>query len=192
MTKLVRGVGVNDGKYPSKVKGKRVKEYVLWHGILRRCYDPKYHERHPSYLGCSVSENFKNYSYFYEWCQTQIGFDQENYHLDKDLILKGNKVYSEKTCLFLPQELNKLLTTSRGLRGSFPIGISDHKGKFLVQCNTASTNRYLGCFNTVEEAFNAYKQAKETYIKTQAEEWKALIDPRAFAALMAYEVSISD
>ncbi len=192
MTKLVCGVGVNDGKYPSRVRGKKLKEYVLWHGVLRRCYDPKYQGRHPSYLGCSVSENFKSYSYFYEWAQQQIGFDQENYHLDKDLILKGNKIYSEKTCLLLPQELNKLLTTSRVLRGNLPIGISDHKGKFLVQCCSDSSDRYLGCFNTVEEAFNAYKQTKETYIKTQAEKWKALIDSRAFTALMTYEVSISD
>ena len=192
MIKLIYGVGINDGKYPAKVNGKIIKEYKLWLGLLKRCYSPIYHRENPTYISCKASENFKNYSYFYEWAQQQIGFDQENYHLDKDLVLKGNKVYSEKTCLFVPQELNKLLTTSRVLRGSFPIGISDHKGKFLVQCNTALTNRYLGCFNTVEEAFNAYKQAKETYIKTQAEKWKALINPRAFAALMAYEVSISD
>lgn len=192
MTKLVFGVGVNDGKYPSRVKGKKLKEYVLWHGIIRRCYDPKYQGRHPSYLGCSLSENFKSYSYFYEWYQNQIGFNQKGYQLDKDLVFKGNKVYSEKTCLFLPQELNKLLTTSRGLRGNLPIGISDHKGKFLVQCCSNSPDRYLGCFNTIEEAFQAYKQAKEAFIKLQAEKWKALIDPRAFCALMAYEVSISD
>ena len=192
MTKLVCGVGVNDGKYPTKIKGKKLKEYVLWHGIIRRCYDPKYQGRHPSYLGCQVSENFKNYPYFHEWCLTQRGFGQEGFHLDKDLVFKGNKLYSEDTCLFLPQELNKLLTTSRNLRGNLPIGISDHKGRFLVQCCSDSPNRYLGCFNTTEEAFNAYKQAKEAYIKTQAEKWKALIDQRAFAALMAYEVSISD
>lgn len=192
MISLVCGVGITGEKYPSRIKGKKLKEYVLWHGMLRRCYDHKYQERHPTYLGCQISENFKNYTYFYEWYQNQVGFGQEGFHLDKDLSFKGNKIYSEETCLLLPQELNKLLTTSGGTRGNLPLGVSGHKGRFLVQCCSAFPERYLGCFNTVEEAFKAYKQVKEAFIKTQAEKWKAFIDPRAFAALMAYEVLISD
>ena len=192
MAKLVFGVGINDRKYPAKVNGKNLKEYNLWHSLIARCYDHNYQERFPSYLGCSVSENFKSYSYFYEWAQQQIGFDQENYHLDKDLILKGNKVYSEDTCLFIPKELNILLTTRKAARGDLPVGVSIGYGKFTAQCCTGKSSRHIGYFDTPEEAFNAYKQAKEAFIKLQAEKWKAHIDLRAFAALMAYEVQITD
>ena len=143
-------------------------------------------------MGCKASENFKSYSYFYEWCQNQIGFNQEGYELDKDLILKGNKLYSEDTCLFIPSELNTLLINRRLDRGNLPIGVSAHQGRFRVRCCKGSPNRHIGLFNTPEEAFAAYKQVKETYIKAQAEVWKASIDPRAYQGLMLYTVSITD
>jgi len=192
MAKLVYGVGINDGKYPTKISGKASREYGLWSGILERCYSPQCQKTHPTYIGCQVSENFKNFTYFYEWCQNQTGFGQKGFHLDKDLIFKGNKLYSEDTCLFLPRELNNLLTTRKVLRGNLPVGVSIDGSKFKAQCHSAAMHRYIGHFSTPEEAHNAYKQVKEAFIKLQAEKWKALIDTRAFTALMAYEVSISD
>jgi len=192
MVKLTLGVGINDRKYPMKIQGKRLKESDLWNDLLKRCYSHSVQRNHPTYLGCSASENFKSYSYFYEWCQNQIGFGQENYHLDKDLLFKGNKLYSEDTCLFLPSSLNLLLLTSKKRRGLLPLGVSLQGNRFKSDCRTEAPNSHIGYFDTPEEAFQAYKQAKENYVKTQAEKWKALIDPRAYAALMAYEVSIAD
>lgn len=192
MTKLVYGVGVNDRKYPAVVEGKTSKEYHLWNGLLERCYNPKTQERYPTYLGCSASVGFQNFSFFSEWCQNQIGFGQKGFHLDKDLIFKGNKLYSEDTCLFIPSQLNRLLISNGACRGSLPIGVSAQGSKFRVYCNRGSSPRYMGYCNTIEEAHNTYKEVKEVFIKSQAEKWKAHIDPRAFAALMAYEVSISD
>ena len=191
MTKLVYGVGINSKEYPSWVNGKTTKEYRLWGDLLKRCYCPKYQEKQPTYKGCSISENFKSYSYFCEWCQNQIGFNQKGFQIDKDLILKGNKVYSEDTCLFLPRELNSLLITCKAVRGTLPLGVCTHQGRLMVKCHT-STSRHIGYFNTVGEAFQAYKEVKEAFIKAQAEKWKAFIDPRAYEALMDYTVSITD
>jgi hypothetical protein len=139
-----------------------------------------------------VSENFRRYSFFYEWAQQQIGLNHKGFQLDKDLLFKGNKVYSEDTCVFLPKELNNLLISSRRSRGRLPLGVSAHGSKFQAETHQGASSLYLGRFNTPEEAFQAYKEVKEAYIKAQAEKWKAHIDPRAFAALMAYEVQITD
>ena len=188
---LVRGIGINDGKYPAWVNGKQPKVYSLWSNLLKRCYSPDVQGKQPTYLGCSVSENFKSYSYFHDWCQNQMGFGQEGFQLDKDLLLKGNKVYSEDTCLFLPSQLNSLLLSCRACRGSLPLGVCASRGRFIAKCSTNSS-RFLGCFDTPEEAFNAYKEAKEVYIKLQAEKWRDQIDSRAYEALMCYEVSITD
>jgi hypothetical protein len=160
MAKLVCGVGINDGKYPAKVNGKPTKVWQTWRGLLGRCYDPKYQRENPTYRDCQPSENFKNYSYFHEWCENQVGFGQQDFQLDKDLIFKGNKLYSEDTCLFLPSELNKLLVTRKGSRGNLPLGVSTNKGRFVARCGVG-TYLHLGCFNTPKEAFNAYKEVKE-------------------------------
>ena len=80
----VYGVGVLGTKYPSKVNGVHTKEYLLWQRMLERCYSDVYKKQKPTYKGCEVSDNFKRYEYFYEWCNKQIGFGNEGWHLDKD------------------------------------------------------------------------------------------------------------
>ena len=189
---LVLGVGVNDRKYPMAVSRKHIKEYAIWYGFLLRCYSPRVQGKQPTYVGCSTSENFKSYSYFYRWCQNQVGFGFQGFQLDKDLLIKGNKVYSEDNCLFLPQELNKLLISSRACRGSLPIGVCISQNRFLAQYSIDSVSKHIGLFDTPEEAHNAYKKAKESHIKLQAEKWKDQIDIRAYEALMRYEVLSTD
>ena len=191
----VFGVGALGAKYSSRVNDVLTKEYVLWCDMLRRCYSDAYKKRKPTYEGCEVSDNFKSYEYFYEWCHKQIGFNNKDWQLDKDLLIKGNKVYSESTCVFIPQEINKVLVKREASRGENLIGVSWNKkaSAFVARVNKNKGKReYLGLFNTELEAFNAYKQAKEAFIKEQAEKWKGKIDERAYEALMNYEVSIND
>ena len=191
----VCGVGIVGTKYPSTINGVSTKEYDLWQSMLRRCYSDKSKKKRPTYEGCEVSENFKSFEYFYEWCHKQIGFGIEGFELDKDLLIKGNKVYSEDSCVFLHKDINLLLVKREALRGTHLIGVYQHKkGRaFVATVNKNKGKReYLGCFKTEIEAFNAYKQAKESFVKEQANKWKDKIDPRAYNALMNYEVGIDD
>ena len=195
----VFGVGMLGTKYPSREGDRNTKEYMLWVDMLRRCYSDDFKKRYPTYEGCEVSNNFKSYEYFYEWCNEQVGFGNDGngnpFHLDKDLLVKGNKVYSETTCVFLPQEINTLLIKSTATRGKHLIGVywSNTNKAFVAQVGkNKGKQEYLGCFKTEIEAFNAYKQAKESFIKEQAEKRKGQIDERVYKALMNYEVSIDD
>ena len=195
----VHGVGVLGTKYPITVNGVHTKEYDLWYNMLRRCYSDTYKKKYPTYESCEVSENFKYYEYFYEWCHKQIGFGADgngnSFQLDKDLLVKGNKVYSETICVFIPKDINLLLTKSTATRGEHLIGVHWNKANkaFVARVNkNKGKQEYLGCFKTESEAFKAYKQAKEDYIKEQADEWKGKIDDRAYEALMNYTVEITD
>ena len=191
----VHGVGIVGTKYSITINGVHTKEYILWKTMLQRCYSDNSKKKSPTYEGCEVSSKFKSYEYFYEWRNKQIGFDNKDWQLDKDLLVKGNKVYSEDTCVFLPDEINKLLVKSDKKRGKHLIGVYwCKKGKaFKAQVSkNKGKSEYLGSFNTEVEAFNAYKQAKESFIKEQAEKWKGKIDDRAYEALMDYQVEITD
>ena len=191
----VYGVGILGTKYLTTTNGVNTKEYDLWVHMLGRCYSDTYKKKQPTYEGCEVSDNFKSYEYFYEWCNKQIGFSNKDWHLDKDLLIKGNKVYSESTCVFLPQEINKILTKSTATRGKHLIGVCWHnvsKAFVAVVSKNKGKREWLGSFKTEVEAFNAYKTAKESFIKEQAEKWKGKIDDRAYNALIDYEVSIDD
>ena len=191
----VHGVGVTGTKYPITVNGVITKEYVLWSNMLERCYNDVYKKKHPTYEGCEVSDKFKSYEYFYEWCHKQIGFSNQGWQLDKDLLVKGNKVYNEFTCVFLPKEINSLLTKSTASRGEYLIGVhwSNSNKAFVAKVRKSKGKQeHLGVFNTEIEAFKAYKTAKESFVKEQAEKYKSQIDPRAYNALMNYQVEITD
>lgn len=173
--------------------------YIKWSNMLQRCYCEKYKAKMMFYKDCTTSENFKYYPYFKEWCNKQVGFnamdDKGNiFTLDKDILFKGNKLYSEYTCCFVPTEINSLLTKSDKIRGEHPIGVYYHNRdkKYIAKCKTSNKTVHLGAYFTSTEAFIAYKQAKEDYIKEVANKWKDQIDPRVYEALMKYQVEITD
>lgn len=199
-SRLVHGIGVKGMDYPAWENGKDTKEYALWSSMLERCTKKLWIKR-PTYTGTTCSENFKSYSFFYEWCQEQVGFGDRDvngnkWQLDKDLLLKGNKHYSEDTCVFVPPVLNLLLSRCSSSTGEFPLGVSWSKAaqKYIAQCGEGKKNKsaYIGVYTTVEEAFLAYKTLKEIRVKQVAEEYKNKLDTRTYAALMKYEANIND
>ena len=182
------------GKDFSKVYLRGEVSYSKWVHMIRRCYDIKSQKSLSTYRDCSVSSLFHNFSYFKDWCEKQKGFSNKGWHLDKDILVKGNKVYSEDACCFVPAEINGLFTLSNKKRGKHPLGVSYHKRDrvFTATVGMNGKNKHLGYYKTSEEAFQAYKQAKEAYIKEVAELYKDQIDTRVYEALMKYEVDIND
>ncbi len=170
------------------------KEYQLWNNMVKRCYNEKELSRNPTYKDCHVSEEWMYLSNFKEWCHQQIGFDQVGWHLDKDILSKDNKVYSEDTCVFVPSEINCAVTNNKSVRGQFPQGVIYNCTKTRYRARIQRSNKWesLGTYDTPEEAFYAYKPVKEAYIKSLAEKWKDQIDPRVYDALMNWTIEITD
>ena len=170
------------------------KEYQLWNNMINRCYNENCHLSQPTYKDCHVSEDWRYLSNFKEWCNRQIGFGNEGWELDKDILVKGNKVYSEDTCCFVPNEINLLFTKADRIRGKYPVGIYEDKqaGKFKVRISVEGKQKHVGRYYCEKEAFYAYKVAKGQYIKEVANKWNGQIDPRVYEALMCYEVDIKD
>ena len=187
---------MGDGEYG--FKDKRV--YDLWANLLKRCYCEKTRHKFPTYAEVTVCADWLNFQNFAKWCYDQQPFQLKDekgrwYHLDKDILVKGNKVYSPETCCFVPQEINVLLTLNDINRGKYPLGVNHIKntGRFQAQASLSSNKKsYLGVFDTPEEAFQAYKTAKESYIKEVANKWKDKIDNEVYQALLNYEVEIDD
>lgn len=165
--------------------------YVVWRNMLMRCYDEKTHIKRPTYIGCTVCNEWHNYSNFKQWFDENY---QEGYCLDKDILFKGNKVYSPKTCCFVPNEINSILTKRQNYRGNLPIGVrySDSRLRYKVQFTKSSDKTYIGYFSAPEEAFEAYKRAKEDYLKELANKYKENISEAVYNALMNYKVEITD
>jgi hypothetical protein len=84
------------------VNGKSVPcpKYALWGHILRRCYRP-YGYNAVTYKGVTVHPDWLFRSKFTEWLNSQPQNNWQELQIDKDLLVKGNKVYGPDTCCFL-------------------------------------------------------------------------------------------
>lgn len=142
-------------------KSCNTRSYSKWMSMRNRCSD-KYKDWKPTYTGCSISDNFKDFQFFTSWHTQQVGYDRLDYQLDKD-ILCNFKVYSEDTCVLVPQELNSFFLDRVKSCGPYPHGISFSKvgQKLCVQIGIKGRSSYRGLFDTIEDAEVAYKQAKE-------------------------------
>lgn len=199
-TPSVFGIGVV-GLEKTKENGKTLKTYTTWRCMLRRCYDKKEHEKYPTYKDCKVCDEWLYYPNFKEWYkENYYEIEGQKMCLDKDILFKGNKTYSPETCVFVPNDINMLFVKCDAIRGDFPIGVSwDKKNKkYICHCSifNIGTSEYktkhLGLYNTPEEAFIAYKKAKEDNIKQVADYYKDQIPSKLYNAMYNYKVKITD
>lgn len=182
------GVGIL-GKEPVDCKEM---SYKSWAGMLKRVYFPHTDLMAVTYRGCSVVDEWFRLDNYSKWFKKQKV--QPKWQLDKDLLIPGNKVYGPDTCIFLPREINTFLTNRHNHRGLWPVGVTYHErlNKWQASCNAHGKSEYLGVFTSPEEAFAKYKVRKEQVAKELAEKWKDLIDIKAYNALLAFEVNITD
>lgn len=148
MTKLVLDFKDADGWVKTKyVLGVRTesKSHRLWKAMKARC-SPRIKAVRSTYAECEMSAEFVDFQVFAGWCQEQVGYGLQGTALDKDLLIKGNKVYGPEVCVFVPNELNVLLNKHKATRGEFPIGVHQHNQGYgyVAQCNVAGERVYLG------------------------------------------------
>lgn len=190
-SKIIYGVGyIGVGDYKPCYNGQETKEHSLWYSMMTRGYCPKFKAKHPTYKDCTVCETWHNFQVFAKWVK-EHKFNLDGYQLDKDLLVKGNKKYSAKTCTLVPRAINMLLNNSAAIRGEFAQGVGWHKsrGKLRAYVKRRGKNIHLGYFETEEEASAAAKIGKELYVKEVALEWEGKIEDRLFNTLMSWKLT---
>ena len=187
---LVCGVGINDLDCMRTTIA-----YNKWKSMLERCYVSKVHVKRPTYICCYVCDEWKRLSAFKEWFDK---YYQDEYDLEKDIISKGNKVYSPQTCCFVPRAINILITTDRRGQSLYPVGVHRCQWgncvRYQAHFHHNKSTVHVGYFKTPEEAFYAYKSAKEQKVKELATQYfqEGKITHRVYQALMEYQVEITD
>ena len=190
------GIGyLGEGQHETCKDGRNTRVYDTWVRMLQRCYDPVYQAKHPTYRGCQVYSEWHNFQTFADWYEANYyEIPGQVMNLDKDILYKGNKIYSPGTCAFVSQDINKLFTKRDACRNGLPVGVTQAKGRnsYRAQCNINGEKRHLGDFSTEDEAFLVYKQFKEDYIQTVADLYKQYLPFNLYQAMMSYEVEIED
>jgi len=192
----VYGHGIIGLEHTCDTNGDVLDSYSCWKSMIQRCFSEKEKLRHPTYRDVTCCDEwiyYSNFKKFYD--ENYYEVDEHRIHLDKDILVKGNKIYSPQTCMFVPQNINTLFIKREGVRGKYPIGVSYNKPNknYTSNCRDNKGNRKLiGSFNTPEQAFYSYKESKENNIKQIAEEYKLLIPMKLYEAMCEYKVEITD
>lgn len=192
--KTVHNIGyIGEGIYEANNENKA---YQTWLNMMARCYSEKYHNTFPTYIGCTVCDEWHNYQVFCKWFhENYYTIENNRMEIDKDILIKGNKIYSPETCIFVPHFINTLFIKCDAHRGDLPCGVNvSPSGKYFSKCSNIYDKKpiRLGLFDSPTEAFNAYKKYKEKLIQDIAYEYVDKIPQRLYDALCAYEVEITD
>lgn len=180
----VCGVGTKD--VPMCVNGNIKKSYNIWKSMLQRCYSSKTQKLHPSYIGCTVCPDWKYFSNFEIWCDENYIVDFE---LDKDLLVRNNRLYSPETCCFIPSVLNSIFQTKHN--GKYKLGVEYYpqNNKFCARMSSdtiTNSKRYIGLYCTEDEAYAAYCDEKCKRIKIIAEYYKHKLTPEVYDCLLRW------
>ena len=182
---LIYGVG-DTGGVPTKLNGKHFKYYKAWFKMLRRCYGyDSFHKEH--YSECSVSEDFKSLPKFKSWCEQQKGYNKDDWELDKDILVGGNKIYSPETCCFVPKEINNAFKRYDKRKTDLPQGIHLAKNgrSFVARCTVGGKNMSSKWVETVDEAVLLYDNFKRDAAVILAEKYKSELDDRVYNKLIS-------
>ena len=164
----INNIGIVGVGAPTSINGKKIKEFETWLSIIYRCYKNNIHNRSKTYYNCSISEEWKYYPNFYNWIINQSNYEKwknnNKWHIDKDIIKKGNKIYCKEYCCLIPDYINSIFKNTNSRRGDCPIGVCKNPyGNYFAQCGNPFTkeNEHLGTYKTKEEAFAIYKKYRE-------------------------------
>lgn len=175
----IAGVGFQGvGKYTSKKE--HMVCYQAWSDMIKRCYAPKLERIARTYKGVTVHKDWFNYQNYADWYFSNY---RDGWVIDKDLLFLDNKVYSDKTCVCIPRELNSFL--GGGIKNG--VHFNNIKKVWVAQCNnselTYNGNKkqtYLGSYKTEEEALAAYKVFKLDKTEMFQEKFGAVVPDRVF------------
>ena len=165
--------------------------------MLRRCFCKNFKNRVKTYSNVSCCESWLHLNNFIADISTIKNYDKcinDDWQLDKDILIKGNKIYSKENCCFVPKKINSLLISCTAKRGDYPIGVNfdPSSGMYKAQIRLNGKKKSIGYFKSYNDAFVAYKTYKEDYIKQIANEYKNLLAENVYNSLISWEVEIDD
>jgi len=184
------GVGyIGVGEFSSSVDNIGREAYVKWQAMLLRCYEVESDEsRNPSYADCTVHRDWHNFQNFAKWCVYQKYYNS-GYEIDKDILVTGNRVYSEDSCCLVPAEINQMAIKLRhiGVNKSMGVSYDEKSRKYIAITRMGREQKYIGSYRTLQEASDAYVDLKKRYFKNMAIVHKERLDIRVIRALWFWE-----
>lgn len=186
MRRPIKGVGINDAEYNVCAwvdgKYKHCPIYQSWVNMIERSFCPKYKEKYPTYIDVTCCDDWLNFSSFREWMITNKW--QKN-SLDKDICVKGNKVYAPELCIFVPMYINNAFS-DKSRKDSIPSGVEvSRHGTYRARLSVKGKYMSFGSYKNISDAIDAHQKEKNNYLMSLVDEYSDQMDMRAIDAIVS-------
>lgn len=162
----VYGIGHVEDDEVRYINGKMTPPYQVYKDMCKRCTEHRC-KGQECYVGTTICKEWSSsFKTFRIWFEKNY---KEGFHLEKDVLGNGRKVYSPETCRFVPRELNLMCVSNKKERNGLPTGVYLRHGKYSVMMMQHSKSKYFGSYETVEEAKEVYRTEKLKYCKSVAD-----------------------
>lgn len=166
--------------------------YSCWNSAVERCYSERWHKKFPTYEKCTICKDWLVFTNFFKWYINQVGSEIEGIQLDKDLLVRGNKVYSPETCCLVPCILNNIVLNNESSKGKYKRGVTFDRrcGVFQASISIRNKPKTLGVYKDEDSAHKAYLIAKKSVIVELANDWKGRVEDKVYFALLEWDVDV--
>lgn len=178
------------GKERLIAKNPEIREcYDVWRQMLNRCYNMNTQTKHKSYKDCYVCEEWHNFSNFKEWYYKHKYKCNSNYRLelDKDILVKNNKIYSPDTCILVPNCINGFFISLNKPRIK-EIKNKHKQNKFQLMISIHNNSKFFGTYNTKSEAEEKYYVFKKQILIDLCNECKSFMPDEIYKLLINYNI----
>lgn len=149
---------IGDGEHKANTAA-----YRKWSGMISRCYN-ELNKSYKSYSDCTIDDEWFNYQNFASWFYDQDA--PNDFELDKDTLIDGNRVYSPETCLLISKSDNikaKVASNDNNKHGYAGVYMTTYKdAKYFAAKITINGKRVniSGGFRTAKDAHEALQLRK--------------------------------
>lgn len=164
--------------------------YQTWSALLDRVFSPAFIKNHPTYEGCTISDDWLCFDTFQKNCKELMGYKEKeihtdiNFEIDKDVLFHKNKHYSKENCIWLPRKLNSFYsnfysTNKTGFEGVFTTKCNRYRARVSIN----GVSKYIGCYKTPIEAYLKCCELKSEVLEMYLVDDYPFLDERIKEAL---------
>lgn len=159
--------------------------YSRWRGLFDRCHGKnRLKLKNISYRSCSICKEWHNFQNFAKWCNDNNLCN--GMCVDKDILIKGNKIYSPDTCIVIPDEINSRTNYNtpirKSLMGTEKIALKNGY-KYIAKFQRDGKKIESKRFETELEAHKFWATSKKQHLMDVTEPFRYAMTDKAYKAV---------
>lgn len=149
--------------------------YLIWCSIHSRAGKAK------GYEDVTICNDWYLFSNFYKWYRDNYVKD---WHVDKDILLQGNREYSPQNCIMVPRVINNLFKRSSSMHDIKGVYLDKRTDKYYAQIRIDGKTKQSGSSSDILVAHQHYLTLRKNRLEELLERFSNCENQYAYNRLV--------